>query len=82
MQNPGVWIRQDSSLIAKKPSSEIPLIPPSHPLQARNPQQPQAKLEGVDAEAAVGQEGGAGNLKHGLTDDEAYGPQGYATPML
>jgi len=52
----------------------------SHPLQARNSQQPQPQLEGVGAEAAEGQAGAAGGLKHGLTVDEASGPQGRDHP--
>ena len=49
-------LEQDSSLIAKKTQAEFfsPTLPHSHPLQARNPQQPQPQLEGVGAEAAEG----------------------------
>jgi hypothetical protein len=51
--------------------------PTSHPLQARNPQQPQAEFEGVGAEAAEGQAGGGtGGLGHGHLVVEAAGPQG------
>ena len=42
--------------------------PNSHPLQARNPQQPQAELEGVGAEVAEGlarAAGGTADLEHG-----------------
>ena len=47
-------LEQNLSLIAKKPLPEFPYPPPppSHPLQARNPQQTQPQLEGVGAEAA------------------------------
>ena len=45
--------------MAKKSQAEF-LSPHSHPLQARNLQQPHAKLEGIGAEAAEGEAGKAG----------------------
>ena len=52
---------------------------PSHPLQARNPQQTQPQLEGVGAEAAEGQAGaagGAGGLGQRQLVVDAAGAQG------
>ena len=52
----------------------------SHPLQARNPQQPQAEFEGDGAEAAEGQAGAAGGtpsvLGTGAWSLMLLGPQG------
>ena len=61
----------------KTPADFLP--PPSHPLQARNPEQPQDELEGVDVEATEGQAGAAGGafgLEHRHLVVDPAGPQG------
>ena len=48
----------------------------SHPLEALNPQQAKAELEGDGAGAAEGLAGGAGGLGHRRLVVDAVGPQG------
>ena len=51
----------------------------SNPLQARNPQQARAELEGVGAGAAEGEAGGAGGLGHRRLVVDSVGQGGGAT---